>query len=387
MFKIIKPFLPYRNPIILNSYDNIIELLKKESKTKPFIITDKGIIANNLINSLLELFNLNRINYSIYSNTNVNPTIQNVEEARLQYVKTSSDSIIAIGGGSPIDLAKAVGARIVCPKKQISQMKGLLHVRKKLPLFFAIPTTAGTGSEATIAAVITDSINKHKYIINDFSLIPDYALLDYHLTLDLPPQLTATTGMDALTHAVEAYIGNSTTKYTEDLSKTAIKLILENLELSYFNPHNKEARHNMLLASHYAGLAFTRSYVGYVHAIAHSIGGQYNLPHGLLNAIILPVVLKEYNCSIYNKLSKLSKELGIAKLTDNKKIASDKFISLLEKLNQTMNIPTTINIDINDIPIMATHAVQESNPLYPVPRLFSKKELIEIYKKLLEKKR
>ena len=182
----------------------------------------------------------------------------------------------------------------VKPNQSLAQMKGILKVHKKLPLLMAVPTTAGTGSETTLAAVITDADTRYKYAINDFPLIPRYAVLDPKVTLSLPPFITATTGMDALTHAVEAYIGNSTTIDTRRDALKAVKLIFENIDIAYEHGDNIQARRNMLHASFYAGCAFTKSYVGYVHAVAHSLGGQYNVPHGLANAILLPLVLREY---------------------------------------------------------------------------------------------
>ena len=205
-----------------------------------------------------------------------NPLDFNVEDALRHYKENNAKAIIAIGGGSVIDVGKALGARIVRPKKSIKKMQGLLKVRKKLPLLIAIPTTAGTGSEVTVTSVITDSKTHHKYTINDFSLIPSYAVLDYNLTLGLPPHITAATGMDALTHAVEAFIGNTRTKETKKMSLEAVRLIVENLKKCYDTPLDKNARKNMLYASFYAGVAFTKSYVGYIHAIAHTLGGKYN---------------------------------------------------------------------------------------------------------------
>ena len=211
-----------------------------------------------------------------------------------------------------MDCAKAVGARLVRPKKSLAKMKGILKVRRRLPLLMAIPTTAGTGSETTLAAVITDAETRHKYAINDFPLIPRYALLDPKVTLSLPPFITATTGMDALTHAVEAYIGNSTTYGTRKDALLTVKLIFENIDAAYTDGSNVEARRNMLHASFYAGCAFTKSYVGYVHAIAHSLGGEYNVPHGLANAVILPMILEAYGKTIHRKLARLAREAGVA---------------------------------------------------------------------------
>ena len=183
---------------------------------------------------------------------------------------------MCIRDSSSIDCAKAVGARVAKPHQSLEKMKGILKVHKKLPLLIAIPTTAGTGSETTLAAVITDAESRHKYPINDFPLIPRVAVLDPKVTASLPPFLTATTGMDALTHAVEAYIGNSTTAGTRADALFAVKMIFENIDRAYTDGSDLEARKNMLLAAFSAGCAFSKSYVGYVHAVAHSLGGEYN---------------------------------------------------------------------------------------------------------------
>lgn len=241
--------------------------------------------------SLLEALEHQQIAYTIYQDTVPNPTIANVEEARALYLENHCQAIIGFGGGSSMDCAKICAARIAKPRQPIHKMKGILKIHKKLPLLIAIPTTAGTGSETTVTAVITNSDTHHKYPINDFCLIPDYAVLDAQVTLGLPAHLTATTGMDALTHAVEAYIGGTTTRYTRRMAEEAVTLIVQHLKHAYDDGNNKDAREKMLRASFCAGIAFTRSYVGYVHGIAHSLGGQYGIPHGLANAVILPHML------------------------------------------------------------------------------------------------
>ena len=313
-----------------------------------------------------------------------NPTVSLIERGRDVYLKEKCDCIIALGGGSVIDCAKTVGARIVHPNKTVNQMKGLLKVSKKLPPFIAIPTTAGTGSETTLAAVITDDKTHHKYAINSFPLIPHYALLDYHLTLGLNKKITSTTGMDALTHAVEAYIGRSTTIQTRKASLQAIKLIYNNLVEVYNNPGNAQARQNMLKASYLAGVAFTQSYVGYSHAIAHSLGGQYGVAHGLANAIILPKLLYAYGTSVYKKLAKISQYIGLTSKEDSHQQSALKFIVWIEQLNKHFNIPTYVQeLKQEDILKLATIAEKEGNPLYPVPKLMDKYQLAEVYKTLL----
>ncbi len=378
LLKLSIPFLPYRTPKILNSYNDISLIIKKNKLNNIFIVTGPNIYKKGLLNELENNLKQNNINYYIFNKTESNPTINNVLEAKKEYIENKCSAIIAFGGGSPMDLAKILGASIVT-NKPIYKMKGLLKIRKKLPLLIAIPTTAGSGSETTLAAVITDN-NHIKYPINDFCLIPKYVLLDYKLTLSLPKNITCTTGMDALTHAIEAYIGQSLTNETKMYSLKAIELILNNLYKAY-QYNDEEAKNNMLIASFYAGCAFTKSYVGYVHALAHAIGGKYNLPHGLLNAIILPKVLIKYDKCIYKKIAFISKNNNIASENDNNEIAFNKFINYILELNNKMNIPTKINeLNENDIHYLATLAYNEANPLYPVPKLFSIKDLEDILK-------
>jgi len=331
---------------------------------------------------LEHLLETNKIKCVVYDDTCPNPTVNNVEAARELYVKEQCEGLIAFGGGSSMDCAKAVGARIDYPSKTVGQMKGLLKVMKKIPTLIAVPTTAGTGSEVTVTSVITDSEIKHKYTLNSFPLIPAYAVLDPEVTLTLPPHLTATTGMDALTHAVEAYIGGSTTKETRAYALEAVKLIFENLETAYADGKNEVARRNMLRAAYIAGIAFSKSYVGYIHAVAHTLGGQYNIPHGLANAVLMPMVLDEYGESVYVKLHQLAMAAGISKETDLVADSAKKFIQAIRDMNARMNIPTGFtNIEETDIPMMAKHADAEANPLYPVPLLMDAKEMEKLYYK------
>ena len=383
-FRIILPILPYRQPKILNNYNALANVIKNNKIQKVLIVTDKSIFNLGLLDDIKKTFEEEGISYSIFDEVMPNPTIECVEKGRKYYIDNSCGGIIAFGGGSVMDCAKVIGARLVKPKQPVSKMKGLLKIRKRLPLLVAIPTTAGTGSETTLTAVITDEKTHYKYPINDFCLIPHFALLDSNVTLGLPKSLTATTGMDALTHAIEAYIGRSTTRYTRKMAIGAVSLIVDNLHICYQNGIDFDARKNMLKAAFMAGNAFTRSYVGYVHAIAHSVGGEYGVPHGFANAIILPKVLRTYGKSCYKKLANLAKICGIADVMDSKEIASNKFITYIEQINKDMCIPEVIDaIKKEDIKKLAERAEQEANPLYPVPKLFSKFELEEIYKNLV----
>lgn len=383
--KIALPFLPYRKPKILSSMKELPSIIKKHQCSKVLIITDAGIIKLGLTKRLERRFDENEIPYFIYDKTVANPTTTNVAEALKIYYANNCDAIVGFGGGSSMDCAKAVGARIAKPKQSLAKMKGILKVHKKLPLFIAIPTTAGTGSETTLASVITDAQTRHKYAINDFSLIPKYAVLDPKVTLSLPPFITATTGMDALTHAVEAFIGNSNTHGTKKDALLAVKLIFENLETAYIDGSNILARKNMLHASYYAGCAFTKSYVGYVHAVAHSLGGEYNIPHGLANAILLPFVLEAYGTSIHKKLYHLAIAAGVAEKNTSHEKAASKFISAIKEMKRSFGIGDTIKeIKEEDIPKLSHYADKEANPLYPVPVLMNAKELQQFYYMLME---
>ena len=381
VFKLALPILPYREPEILKTNEEVTEVLNSNGIKSVLLVTDKCIkhLTKRLEDSLIS----GGIDVSIYDETVSNPTTQNVEDSLSIYKQNNCQAIIAFGGGSVIDCAKATGIRVARPKKSLGQMKGILKVRKKLPLLIAVPTTAGTGSETTLAAVITDSKTRHKYAINDFPLIPKYALLDAELTVGLPKHITATTGMDALTHAIEAYIGRSTTKQTRDCALFAVDTIFANLLEVYNNPFNIHARENMLLASYNAGVAFTKSYVGYVHAVAHSLGGKYNLAHGLANAIILPYVLRKYGRTIYKKLWEMGVYAGLFDEDVSKEEGAKIFIEKIEEMNKLMGIGSKIDvIEESDISSLAITAEREANPLYPVPVLYTAQQLEDIYREV-----
>ena len=374
------PLLPYREPKILENYEELTSMLTQNDFRCVLVVADKNLINLGLLDDLTNQLTKMGISFVVFDGAVANPTSQNVEDGLKVYHENACQAIIAFGGGSTIDCAKAIGARVARPKKSLSQMAGILKVRKKIPTITAIPTTAGTGSETTIASVITDSQTRHKYAINDFPLIPSYAILDAKLTLGLPPYITATTGMDALTHAIEAYIGNSTTKDTRQYALSAIKLVFENLLPVYHHGDDITARQCMLKASYLAGLAFTKSYVGYVHAIAHSLGGKYNVAHGEANAILLPRVLKMYGNKIYAKLKEICVYAGLCEESTPKEVASKIFIEKIEAMNKEMNIPNKIDaIKKDDIPQLAKTAELEGNPLYPVPVLFTAEQLEKIY--------
>lgn len=379
--------MPWREPQVFtgeNAVNEIPEIFLAKNINSVILITDRGVMENGLCQSTLDALKAAKIKCAVFDKTVANPSIDNIEEALKLFHKHHCQGIIAIGGGSPMDCAKGVGARVARPKKTISQMRGLLKVGRNMPTFVAVPTTAGTGSETTVAAIITDSKTKEKYAVNDPHLVPHFAILDPLLTLSLPPALTATTGMDALTHAVEAYIGKSPTKKTNRNAEEAVQIIFKYLPKAVKDGTDIEARSQMQRASFAAGLAFTRAYVGNVHSIAHTLGGQYGVPHGLANAVILPYVLEYYGASIYKKIARLCRKAGLFEDTLSPKEYTEKFIAHLKKLNKQFGIGTKIKeLKEEDIPTLAQRAIRESNPLYPVPVIFNLDDFIKIFRQLL----
>lgn len=379
------PLLPYRRPEEVGSVSKLPAIIKARGCRSVLIVTDPGVAGLGLTRGLEEALSKSGIPFAVYDKTVANPTTATVEEAKRLYEEQGCQAIIGFGGGSSMDCAKATAIRVAKPRKPLSRFAGILKVHTRLPLLIAIPTTAGTGSETTLAAVITDAETRHKYAINDFPLIPRYAVLDPAITVSLPPSLTASTGMDALTHAVEAYIGRSTTKDTREAALTAVRLIFENLDKAYTDGTDLTARRNMLEAAFLAGCAFTKSYVGYVHAIAHSLGGAYNVPHGYANAVILPMVLEGYGPAVHKKLAELARAAGAADAAAPDREAALSFIQAIKDMKRRFGIGDVIpELKREDIPKLARYADREGNPLYPVPVLMDAAELSKFYERLLE---
>lgn len=358
--------------------------IKAKGLKNVLIVTDKGLMGLHLLDGLFEKLDEEGVKYVVFDGVQPNPSIENIEDARQLYLDNACDGVIAFGGGSPMDCAKAAAARVTNPKKSVRSMRGVMKLTHKLPPLFAVPTTAGTGSEVTLAAVVTDESTHEKNAINDPRLRPKYAVLDPELTVGLPPHITSTTGMDALTHAVEAYIGRSNTKSTEMYAEKAVKMIFDNVKKAYDDGKNIDARNEMLKASYYAGMAFTRAYVGYVHAIGHNLGGMYHVPHGLAMAVILPHVLEYYGESAYPRLAKLAVISGV-KTDGSAEEKAKAFIEAIKQLNKDMNIPDGFEqIQEKDLPILVGRALKEANPLYPVPRIMDKADCERVIRGLMK---
>lgn len=379
------PVLPYRDPKILDRVEEIPDCLKEKHIGKILIVTDGFLHISGMLEPMKKVLSASGIEYAVYDEVTPNPTVLNVELAREKYLAENCQGLIGFGGGSAIDCAKAVGARIARPRLTIPKMKGILKIWLPIPYLIAVPTTAGTGSETTLATVITDHNTSHKFPISDFPLIPRVAVLDPVMTRTLPQHMTSTTGMDALTHAIEAYIGRSTTKQTRAAALEAVRLIAENLETAYNEGNNMEARKNMLRAAYLAGGAFSKSYVGYCHAVAHSLGGQYHIPHGLANAVLLPYVLEAYGDCAHRKYKDIAIAMHLANDDTPEAAAAKLLIDEIRRMNAAMNIPDKLpGIRAADIPKLAGYADKEANPLYPVPRLMDAGALEQFYYAVME---
>ena len=382
-------FLGIKEPLTIEGEGALLKapsLLKGIRLSKPLIVTDNGIHSLGLLNPLFDALKAENIAFAYFHDVVANPTIKNVEDGLAIFKENNCDCVIAIGGGSAMDAAKMIAARSVKPKKSVEKMKGILKVGKRLPFFIAVPTTAGTGSETTLAAVIVNQDTHHKYACNDPYLIPRLAILDPSLLVGLPPKITSTTGMDALTHAVEAYIGQANTKKTKKAAVEAVKLINENLYDTYKDGKNLEKRAKMQKAAFLAGVAFTRAYVGYVHAIAHSLGGKYNVPHGLANAIILPYVLEAFGKKAHKRLAQLADAISLIEKSASNEEKAKSFIAWIRKMNASMDIPEKFDIEYveADVQEMIGHAIKEGNPLYPVPKEFNRADFEKIYRIVLK---
>ncbi len=359
--------------------NQIPDYVKKANQKNVFLMTTNGFIKRKSLDNLLLKFESNGINVVIYSDVTHDPTIACVEEALKLYNDNQCEALIAIGGGSVLDCAKIVAARHVRSDRTVQEMRGALKINKKLPDMYAVPTTSGTGSEASIAAVITDEINgtHYKYAISDLCLVPKYAVMDPEITASMPSHLTAATGMDALTHAVEAYTNLYGSKSVDENATKSVKLIFENLEKAYKDGSDLTARENMLYASYYAALAFTNNFVGYVHAIAHAIGALYDLPHGLVNAKLLPRVMEHFGESVYTSLGKLADEVGLPGATEEEK--AQNFINEIDNMNERMNISRHIDeLETKDFDEIINRAIAEANPAYPVPTIWNREDFRKV---------
>ena len=366
------------------SLQKLPALIQSKRIRNVLLVSDKGITGLGLIDSLVKALGEAGIACTVFDDVQPNPTIANIESGVEVYRANQCDGIIAFGGGSPMDCAKVINARIGYPDKKVLDLKGGMKVPGPLPPLFAVPTTAGTGSECSLGAMVSDPDSHEKFGIGSPHLVPSYAVLDAELMIGLPPHITSSTGMDALTHAVESYIGNWATDYTNLHAEQAVEIILRDLEATYRDGTDVARRQNLAMASHHAGLAFTRAMVGYVHAISHNLGGLYGVPHGLANAVILPYILDFCRQDCETQLAKLAVIGGIGRDNEPTETLSTRFIEKVREMNRNMDIPTGIaQLQASDITNLAKRALAEAHPQYPVPRLMKQSQCEAILRKLL----
>lgn len=352
------------------------EILDSYGIRKVLVVTDRSLISLGLLNPMLELIREHGIKVTIYDDVQPDPTYDTVKGGLELCEKNQCDGIIAFGGGSVLDSSKVISAAYT-NKCQPEALKGLAKVKiMRLPLI-AVPTTAGTGSETTIAAVISNPQTHAKTVIIDGKVVPDVAILDASITTGLPPHITAATAMDALTHAVEAYVSRYATPQTKRMSRAAVHLIYKNLLHVYQNPGDLKAREELLVASFYAGMAFTTTYVGYVHAFAHNYGGKFGIPHGLANAVILPHVMEFYLPECKKEFAQLAR---VAKLKGNSEDElSRAFVDSLWAMNQSLNIPERLDkFPKSAVEEICKAGFKECHGTYPVPKYMAKSKAIEI---------
>jgi alcohol dehydrogenase class IV len=374
-------FISFEEPLLIHERGGLKKvpdiLLDKEIKNV-MLVTDEYLGSTDLFKSLVTNLQSNGLDTSIYDQTKPNPSLTSIKEAYKLYKENNCQALIAYGGGSVMDLAKGVGAKVARPNKPISKMRGTLKIRKKIPFLICVPSTVGTGSEATLAAVVSDKEKHEKYAIMDPVLMPDVAILDIEIVKTLPKKMIAQTGMDALTHALEAYIGKANTRKTKDKALNAIKIIFEDLEKAYSG--NIDSLEKMQVAAYDAGVAFTRAYVGNVHALAHQMSAVYDMAHGYSNAVILPHVLDYYGQKIEQPLVEVYDYVyGESKLDAKEKRM--KIIENIRRLKKALDIEVGFDglIKESDLSRMVDNAYKEANPLYPVPVIFDKSDFRKLY--------
>lgn len=377
-------FIPNVSIMGVGSHIEAVEQLTSRNCKKPLIVTDKGITATGMTEKFVELFKSADIEAVVYDETIPNPTDENVMNGVEVYKNSGCDSIVTLGGGSPHDCGKGIGS-VVTNGGKINDYEGVNMLSERMPPFIAINTTAGTASEMTRFCIITDTSRHVKMAIIDWRVTPDVAINDPELMAGMPPFLTAATGMDALTHAIEAYVSTIATPITDACALQAMQLISDNLRAAVAFGQDMEARDNMAYAEYLAGMAFNNASLGHVHAMAHQLGGFYDLPHGVCNAILLPHVER------FNLIAKVDRFADIAiALGENieglsMREAADVAIDAIETLSQDVGIPanlTELGVKEEDLKIMAENAQKDACGLTN-PRTPTLQDVIDIYKAAL----
>ncbi|CAM3172074.1 iron-containing alcohol dehydrogenase [Vibrio rarus] len=384
-----KPFLkalPIPIPKLIVGYTaakQVGELCREFHIECPLLVTDKTLTSLGIVEPILCTLQRDDLAYHLFDDIEPDPKFETVRRGVQQFIRHQCDGIIALGGGSVIDCAKAISASAKT-NKDIRNILGLFRVHRPIYPIIAIPTTAGTGSEVTVASVISDVSARKKRAITDPFIVPKAAVLDATLMVGLPPTLTAETGADALTHAIESYLSGYANQDTRRYSIRAIERVFKWLPIAVEDGDNLLARQEMALASYEAGFAFTRTYIGYVHAIAHQLGAFYHIPHGRANGIVLPSVLRFTALGNMRVIAQLASESGLV-AQDTDKIMGYEFIAMVEQLLLQIAIPQQVDeLKGGDIPHIAKQAMKEAFAEYPVPVEMSCEQCQDILKTLLK---
>ncbi len=384
--RLVMALLPDMKPMVIlgsGSSLRLADTIGQFGLKKVQIVTDKMLVELGMIDSVTERLKAQGIETIVFDGVEPDPSFEVVEAGLNSLKQQHCDAVLAIGGGSSIDAAKVMALAAGSNKTPRELLNRWARRKQALPLF-AIPTTAGTGSEVTVAAVISDPQMGRKKLIADPKMVPLAAALDPDLMAGMPPHITAATGMDALTHAIEAYISDFASASTDVYALAAVRLIMENLEQAYNHGDNRSAREAMALAAFYAGQAFTKAFVGYVHAIAHQFGARYHTPHGLANALVLPHILEFSKDKVAKRLAELAVECGLGQGHEEQNLLAQRFIDQVRSLNDSVGIPETLeDLQADDIPALAEAALQEGNHTYPVPKYMEMDECQALLQKLL----
>ena len=379
-------YIPIPQPTLMvgpGSSGRMGEVIAGFGHSKVLIVTDGVISKLGLLKSIQDALHAGGTQTVVFDRITPDAPIPLINEGIDFCREQDCDAIVAFGGGSSMDAAKAIAISMTNPKP-LRSLAGYFKGRSNPLPIYAVPTTAGTGSEVTVAAVISDPVKHDKVVIIDPRLVPKMAALDASLMTGLPPHITAATGIDALTHAVEAFVGNWATPYTDGMALAAVGLIFGNLRTCYSVGTDLAAREKMSLASTYAGLAFTRANVGYVHAIAHQFGGKYHTPHGLANAIMLPHVMRYSAPAIQKQLAKLAVRVKLGDESERDDKLATKFLNAIDQLNRDLGIPLYLDkLQEADIPALAKAACHEAHTGYPVPKYMTQKQCEALIRQVL----
>lgn len=374
ILKVAAVILPVPTPLVFAGPGSRFQLcatIASSGVKKLLIVSDATLNKLGLLDDMQAELSKRGVDFVVYDGIEPDPTVDQIEAGFKVLKDNSCEAVLAVGGGSPIDGAKVIAA-MATNNKPILKMAGLMKVRKAILPLYVVPTTAGTGSEVSVGAVVSDPVAQRKLVLADLTLVPKMACLDGEIYLGVPPAVTADTGMDALTHAVESYLSRNHFDSSDQMALAAVRLIMENLPRVYADGKDLEARQNMALAAHYAGIAMSKAGLGYVHAIAHNFGALYHVPHGRANAMVMPYVLEYSKPACMDRLAELARTAGLSVTGDSDALLADRFIAKVREMNASFGIPAQLEaLQAADIPRITKAAMSEARQTYPVPRYMS----------------